>query len=70
MQPSDWSRDGRHLAYNVGGDIWALPLAGERKPFQVTATPLVQELGAVFSPDGRCGSRPTPRLETARRDRA
>jgi Tol biopolymer transport system component len=53
MLLADWSRDGRHLAYAVGGDIWALPLAGERKPFQVTTTPLFQESAAAFSPDGR-----------------
>ena len=35
--PSDWSPDGRHLLYTVSdskskGDIWALPLFGDRKP--------------------------------------
>jgi hypothetical protein len=53
MLLADWSDDGRHLAYAVGGDLWALPMTGERKPFQVTTTPLFQESAAAFSPDGR-----------------
>jgi len=52
----DWSNDGRFLIYNVidpkhGADIWALPLAGERKPFEVVRTDS-NELLPQFSPDG------------------
>jgi Tol biopolymer transport system component len=48
----DWSRDGKYLAFSAGGDIWALPRAGDRQPLQITASRF-QELGAAFSPDGR-----------------
>jgi len=52
--PDDWSSDGRFIAYEIntgsGGDVWILPLAGDRKPF-----PFVQGLHssnrAVFAPD-------------------
>jgi serine/threonine protein kinase len=50
---TDWSRDGRYLAYAAGGDIWALPLFGTRKPLQVTASPFSVDAAATFSPDGR-----------------
>ncbi|MFZ0760511.1 MAG: protein kinase, partial [Candidatus Sulfotelmatobacter sp.] len=52
IEPSDWSRDGKYLLYSRGGptgQIWALPLEGERKPS------LVLPRGAFgkLSPDGR-----------------
>ncbi|HEU4935344.1 MAG TPA: protein kinase [Vicinamibacterales bacterium] len=53
MALSDWSRDGRYLAYAAGGDIWALPMFGTREPVQVTASPFFQDVDARFSPDGR-----------------
>jgi Tol biopolymer transport system component len=53
LVPSDWSRDGRHLLYSAGGDIWALPMAVKGMPLQLTATPLIQEVAATFSPDRR-----------------
>ncbi len=53
---TDWSSDGKFILFNVGGnpkskgDIWILPMAGERK-----ATPFLQteynEGNARFSPD-------------------
>ena len=54
-QPGDWSPDGKILLYQLqnakGWDIWALPMAGERKPY-----PLLNEKWneqkARFSPDG------------------
>jgi Tol biopolymer transport system component len=55
--PTDWSRDGRFLAFQRLSpkskfDIWVLPLADERVP-----TPFLQsevnETGGRFSPDGR-----------------
>jgi Tol biopolymer transport system component len=57
MQTSDWSRDGRHISFNVQSpntrsDIWVLPLFGERKPFPLVATTFVDADG-MFSPDGR-----------------
>ena len=56
--PTDWSADGRYIAYghNPGTgfsmDLWALPLFGDRKPFPLVKSPFV-ELSATFSPDGR-----------------
>jgi serine/threonine protein kinase len=57
--PTDWSRDGRFLALDVlkpggktKGDIWILPLSGDRKAYPFVATEF-DENGASFSPDGR-----------------
>ncbi|HSS44419.1 MAG TPA: hypothetical protein VLO07_03675, partial [Thermoanaerobaculia bacterium] len=57
--PDDWSLDGRFLALDVAktggktkGDIWILPLSGDRKPYPFLATEF-DETGASFSPDGR-----------------
>ena len=52
----DWSADGRFLLYDSldpkrGFDIWALPLEGDRKPFEVVQTDFNERL-AQFSPDG------------------
>jgi hypothetical protein len=52
---TDWSSDGRYLAYIGGGDVWALPLSGESsesKPVRVTVTEFT-EYYARISPDGR-----------------
>jgi dipeptidyl aminopeptidase/acylaminoacyl peptidase len=55
---SDWSADGRFLLFETRGDpktrsdVWALPLAGDRKPFPVLQTSF-REVEAVFSPDAR-----------------
>jgi Tol biopolymer transport system component len=55
--PKDWSRDGRFIILFVevgigSGDIWALPLAGDRKPFPVLQTSF-RENEPRLSPDGR-----------------
>lgn len=56
--PSDWSRDGRYLAFTftgrtkTGTDLWLLPLFGERQPAGVLQTEFEESL-ARFSPDGR-----------------
>jgi serine/threonine protein kinase len=54
---SDWSRDGRYLLYTAvspqgksQGDLWALPLFGDRKPFPYLQTQFNEGFG-VFSPD-------------------
>jgi dipeptidyl aminopeptidase/acylaminoacyl peptidase len=52
-----WSRDGRFILYSsvspkTRSDIWALPLAGERKPFPVVQTS-AEEGSGQFSPDAR-----------------
>jgi Tol biopolymer transport system component len=58
LYPSDWSRDGKFIFYARGlpgtQDIWALPLEGDRKPFQVVpATPNTFRTSPALSPDGR-----------------
>ena len=56
--PTDWSPDGKTILFDrwknqkASGDVWALPLAGDRKPYPVLQTEL-DEFGARFSPDGR-----------------
>jgi len=58
LAPTDWSRDGRFVLFTFGGafpatgDIWAVPLLGDRKPFPVVQTEFTETLG-TFSPDGR-----------------
>jgi eukaryotic-like serine/threonine-protein kinase len=54
---SDWSRDGRFIAYYTPGtkgdfDLWILPLFGERRPMPFARTQF-DERNARFSPDGR-----------------
>jgi Tol biopolymer transport system component len=55
--PRDWSLDGRYILYRsdspkTDADLWALPLAGDRKPIAVAETPF-DEVDGRFSPDGR-----------------
>jgi len=52
VRATDWSRDGKYLAYLAGGDIWALPLDGEREPMRVTQTSFIEN-NARISPDGK-----------------
>ncbi len=52
--PMDWSVDGRFLLYDSvhpkrGFDMWALPLEGEQKPFEVVQTGFNEGARAVFS---------------------
>jgi eukaryotic-like serine/threonine-protein kinase len=54
---SDWSRDGRYIAYvnqskDTGFDIYVLPTFGDRKPIAFQKTSF-NEFWPVFSPDGR-----------------
>jgi len=54
--PTSFSSDGKWLAFSenspeTGGDIWLLPLDGERKPQPFVATPFDEALPR-FSPDG------------------
>jgi serine/threonine protein kinase/Tol biopolymer transport system component len=50
--PDDWSSDGRFLLSRTEGNLFALPLEGDRKPFAVAQTSFV-EVDGRFSPDGR-----------------
>ena len=54
---TDWSTDGRFILFDAydaktGGDLWALPLFGDRKPYALLNTPFSEQQGH-FSPDGR-----------------
>jgi len=54
---TSWSADGRFLVLyqthpETDGDIWVLPLEGDRKPEHVLQTP-ADEGAAMFSRDGR-----------------
>jgi serine/threonine protein kinase/Tol biopolymer transport system component len=54
---TDWSRDGKYIFFQRGAvgdqDIWALPLKGDRKPFQVVpSTPNTLRSVPKLSPDG------------------
>jgi hypothetical protein len=56
-QVTDWSRDGHFLLFRSKDsqsqwDIWAMPLSGDRKPFEVVKTRF-EERDAQFSPDGQ-----------------
>ena len=49
---TDWSRDGRFIAYTSSGDVWVLPIdAAGAERIRVTNTTFVEN-GARFSPDG------------------
>jgi Tol biopolymer transport system component len=53
----DWSRDGRYMILDTGGDpktkydVWVLPTFGDRKPFPYLQTEFA-EMYARLSPDG------------------
>ncbi len=54
---TDWSPDGRFIAYEnqdpkTGADLWLLPLFGDRKPIPFLRTDFSEGQGQ-FSPDGR-----------------
>ena len=48
----DWSRDGRFVVFSAEGDLWVLPMQGERKASALQKTPFLEGAPA-FSPDGR-----------------
>jgi len=54
---TDWSRDGRYLAYTSidpksSQNVWVLPMFGDKKPIAIATTDFVEGNG-MFSPDGR-----------------
>jgi Tol biopolymer transport system component len=66
--PSDWSHDGRFIAFTqaspmTGNDVMILPLAGDRRPLVFANAPFTQH-EAVFAPDGRWIAYTTVDAET------
>ncbi len=51
-EPTDWSPDGRLLAVNASGDVWAVSTETGAAPMPLLAESFV-ERDARFSPDGR-----------------
>ncbi len=56
LVPTDWSRDGRYVIYEVSpvtghNEVWALPTFGDRKPFPFLQAQFNQFQGRL-SPDG------------------
>jgi Tol biopolymer transport system component len=54
---TDWSADGQFLLYRsvdpaMSHDLWALPLQGDKKPFQVVRGEFIEPYGQL-SPDGK-----------------
>jgi Tol biopolymer transport system component len=57
LAPSDWSRDGRYIAYTESdpktrGDLWLLPMSSPRAPVPLVRTNVNESQGAI-SPDGK-----------------
>jgi Tol biopolymer transport system component len=50
---SDYSRDGKYLAFELDGDLLALPLFGERNPIPILDSSEFVERRGRFSPDGK-----------------
>ncbi len=50
--PRSFRPDGKMLSFDRNGDIWILPLEGDRKPFPFIQSP-ASEGSDMFSPDGR-----------------
>ncbi len=50
--PLSFTPDGKMLSFEQNGDIWILPLEGDRKPFPFIHSP-ANEGNGTFSPDGR-----------------
>jgi Tol biopolymer transport system component len=56
LVPTDWSRDGKYVLYDLGTQegrsVWALPLFGDRKPIQLVDARFAPYAGHL-SPDGQ-----------------
>ena len=53
--PMSWSPDGKLIVYaqNTGaGDVWAVPVTGDKKPFPLLQSPAAEQFPQV-SPDGK-----------------
>ena len=52
IRPASFSPDGRRLAYDHNGNLYVLPLDGDRTPQEFLRSPFSQT-APMFSPDGR-----------------
>ena len=58
VEADRWSSDGKYMLFDYfgsqapGGDVWAVPLSGDRKPFPIAQTPAT-EIWGTFSDDGK-----------------
>jgi eukaryotic-like serine/threonine-protein kinase len=50
--PKDWSSDGKYILFESQGNLWALPMFGDHKPFLYLSNGF-NIPGASFSPDAR-----------------
>ena len=50
--PTSFTPDGKMLAFTQNGDIWILPMEGDRKAWPLIQSPANENRG-MFSPDGR-----------------
>ncbi len=50
--PTSFTPDGKMLSFEQNGDIWILPMEGDRKPWHFVQSPAIEGEGN-FSPDGR-----------------
>ena len=50
--PESFTPDGKYMSFNEDGDIWILPMTGDRKPWAFLQTPAF-EGNTSFSPDGQ-----------------
>jgi eukaryotic-like serine/threonine-protein kinase len=51
-ETTDWSADGRFISFIRGGDLWVLPLTGDKTPVRIAETKANDRRGR-FSPDGK-----------------
>jgi serine/threonine protein kinase/Tol biopolymer transport system component len=49
----DWSPDGRFVLFFAGGELWTLPLFGDRQASRWIGSPGTQYIHAQFDPTGR-----------------
>jgi serine/threonine protein kinase len=49
---NDWSGANQHMLFQMAGDLWVLPVMGEKKPQALMQTPFAESQGR-FSPNGR-----------------
>ena len=49
---NDWSSDGRFVLFFAGGELWTLPLFGDRQPSRWIGSPGTMNINGQFDPTG------------------